>query len=394
MTTAAGAYLAILAVSAATSYGLTWAWRWFALKYGIIKQPGLRDRDIHTAAVPKASGMAMYGAFLIAMLIAWRLPFFSGVFRDSSEPLGVVIGASIIVLIQFIDDLRDLSPPAKLAGVVLGASVMYFFGLSMFYFRIPFAGFVVLAPDVAPLMTVLWVAGMTQAVNLIDGLDGLAAGIVAIAAAAFTIYAQRLSDGGLLAPENIGPLLAVIACGLCLGYLPHNVHPAKVFMADSGAYLLGVLMAASTLVVGGRIADQYSGQTYFFYAPIFIPLFILGVPILDVAWSIVRRSYRRTGATEGDQEHIHHRLMRLGHGQRRSVFILWAWTAILSAFVLYPTFAGGSDKQFANRIVPFAVAALGLALYTMFHPRVRERGRVESRAGHPAAQWQGDEPSN
>ena len=124
-------------------------------------------------------------------------------------------------------------------------------------------------------------------------------------------------------------------------------------MGDSGAYLLGVLMAASTLVVGGRIADQFSGQTYFFYAPIFIPLFILGVPILDVAWSIVRRTYRRTGFGTADAEHIHHRLMRLGHGQRRSVFILWAWTAILSAFVLFPTFAGGSDRQFANRIVPF-----------------------------------------
>lgn len=389
MTTAATAYLAILVFTAVTSYGLTWLWRIFATKRGIIKHPGKRDRDIHTTAVPNASGMAMFGAFLLAMLVAWRLPFFSGVFRDSSEPLGVVIGASIIVGIQFIDDLRDLSPPAKLAGVVLGASVMYFFGLSMFYFRIPFAGFVVLAADLAPLMTVLWVAGMTQAVNFIDGLDGLAAGIVAIAAAAFTIYAQRLSDGGLLAPENIGPLLAVIACGLCLGYLPHNVHPAKVFMADSGAYLLGVLMAASTLTVGGRIADQFSGQTYFFYAPIFIPLFILGVPILDVATSIVRRSAKRgAGLGEADAEHIHHRLARLGHGQRRAVFILWTWTALLSAFVLAPTLVGG-DRTFLNRIVPFAIAALGLALYTLFHPVVRDK----SRADHPASQWQNKQPA-
>jgi UDP-GlcNAc:undecaprenyl-phosphate GlcNAc-1-phosphate transferase len=271
---------------------------------------------------------------------------------------------------------------------VLGASVMYMFGLSMFYFRIPFAGFVVLAPDVAPLMTVLWVAGMTQAINLIDGLDGLAAGVVAIAAAAFTIYAQRLSDGGLLAPENIGPLLAVIACGLCLGYLPHNVNPAKVFMADSGAYLLGVLMAASTLVVGGRIADQFSGQTYFFYAPIFIPLFILGVPILDVAFSIVRRSYRRSGFSGADAEHIHHRLVRLGHGQRRAVSILWAWTALLSGFALAPTFVTG-DRAFLNRVVPFAAAALGLALYTLFHPGIRDK----SKAGHPASQWQEKTPA-
>jgi UDP-GlcNAc:undecaprenyl-phosphate GlcNAc-1-phosphate transferase len=381
VTSAATAYLVILVIAAAASYGLNWAWRWFATKHNIIKRPGLRDRDIHTTPVPNASGVAMFGAFLVVMFIAWQMPFFRGVFRDSSEPLGVVLGASIIVGIQFIDDLRDLSPPAKLAGVVLGASVMYMFGLSMFYFRIPFAGFVVLAPDVAPLMTVLWVAGMTQAVNLIDGLDGLAAGVVAIAAAAFTIYAQRLSDGGLLAPENLGPLLAVIACGLCLGYLPHNVHPAKVFMADSGAYLLGVLMAASTLVVGGRIADQFSGQTYFFYAPIFIPLFILGVPILDVAFSIVRRSAKRSGVGGADAEHIHHRLVRLGHGQRRAVFILWAWTALLSGFVLAPTFVTG-DRQFLNRVVPFAAAGLGLALYTLFHPGIRDK----SKASHPASQ--------
>lgn len=383
MTSAAIAYLAILVVSALASYGLNWAWRWFAQRHGIMKEPGARDRDIHKVPVADASGIAMLAAFLVAMLVAWRLPFFGGVFRDSSEPLGVALGAAIIVGVQFIDDLRDLSPPAKLAGVVLGASVMYMFGLSMFYFRIPFAGFVVLAADVAPLMTVLWVAGMTQAINFLDGLDGLAAGVVAIAAAAFTIYAQRLSDGGLLAPENLGPLLAVIACGICLGYLPHNVHPARVLMGDSGAYLLGVLMAASTLLVGGRIADQFSGQTYFFYAPIFIPLFILGVPILDVAWSIVRRTYRRTGAATADTEHIHHRLMRLGHGHRRAVFILWTWTTLLSAFVLVPTFGSGA-RAVLNRAVPFAVACLGLALYTLFHPGVRDR----SRADHPSTQWQ------
>jgi UDP-GlcNAc:undecaprenyl-phosphate GlcNAc-1-phosphate transferase len=238
-------------------------------------------------------------------------------------------------------------------------------------------------------MTVLWVYGMTNAINFIDGLDGLAAGVVAIAAAAFTIYAQRLSAGGLLAPENIGPLLAVIACGVCVGFLPHNINPARVFMGDGGAYFLGLLMAASTLVVGGRIADQFSGQTYFFYAPLFIPLFILGVPMLDLAWSVIRRTYRRKGAATADAEHIHHRLMRLGHGQRRSVFILWAWTALLSGFVLYPTFGAGGH-QFVNHIAPFAVAGLGVALYTMFHPGIRERSRAE----HPASQWREKTPTN
>ncbi len=266
---------------------------------------------------------------------------------------------------------------------------MYFFGLSMFYFRIPFAGFVVLAPDFAPLMTVLWVAGMTQAINFIDGLDGLAAGVVAIAAAAFTIYAQRLSDGGLLAPENIGPLLAVIACGVCLGYLPHNFNPAKVFMADSGAYLLGLLMAASTLVVGGRIADQFSGQTYFFYAPLFIPLFILGVPILDVAWSIVRRTTRRKGAATADAEHIHHRLdaARPRAAPRRSDPV-----GVDGAAVGVRALPDLRNRRPSVRQRRRAVRGRRprLALYTLFHPGVRDK----SRADHPASQWKENTPTN
>jgi UDP-GlcNAc:undecaprenyl-phosphate GlcNAc-1-phosphate transferase len=158
----------------------------------------------------------------------------------------------------------------------------------------------------------------------------------------------------------------VIVCGVCVGFLPHNFHPAKIFMGDAGAMLLGLLMATSTLVVGGRIDDEFSGQTYFFYAPIFIPLFILGVPIIDTAFAILRRAVGRRGVSVADKEHLHHRLMRLGHGQRRAVVILWLWTAILSGFVLYPTFT-----KSGNQFIPFGVAALGVGLYTYFHPGIR-----------------------
>jgi len=377
VTTAVPAYLLVLAVAAGGTYALTWVWRALAPRFGAVKQP--RERDLHQHPTRDAGGIAMYVAFLLSVFAAWRIPYFDGVFRDSSEPLGVVLAATIVFAVGFIDDLRDLSAPAKLAGLVLGGTVMYFLGVSMFYFRIPFADFVVLSPDFAVLATVLWVVVMANAVNWIDGLDGLAAGVVAIAAAAFTIYAQRLSAGGLLAPENIGPLLAVIACGVCLGFLPHNFHPAKIFMGDSGALFLGLLMAASTLVIGGRIADQFSGQTYFFYAPIFIPVFILGVPMVDVVTSILRRARKRTGVATADTEHLHHRLMRLGHGQRRSVLILWTWTALLSAFVLYPTIGPGGTN-----LLPFAVAALGVALYTLFHPGVRRRPEDEPTEEHPA----------
>jgi UDP-GlcNAc:undecaprenyl-phosphate GlcNAc-1-phosphate transferase len=272
-----------------------------------------------------------------------------------------------------LDDLYEWSAPAKVSGMVLAGGVMSLLGITMFYFRIPFFGLVVLSPDLAPLVTVLWVAGMANAVNLIDGLDGLAAGTVAIAAGAFFLYAQRLNDAGLLAEGSISPMVSVIVLGMCVGFLPHNFHPARIFMGDCGALLLGLLMAASTIVVGGRASEPFSGQTYFFFAPLFIPLFILGVPILDTAFAIVRRATRRAGVATADKDHLHHRLMRLGHGHRRSVLILWTWTAILSGFVLYPTFAKEGDA-----IVPFGVAALGLALYMLLHPGVR-RARADDR---------------
>jgi UDP-GlcNAc:undecaprenyl-phosphate GlcNAc-1-phosphate transferase len=156
-----------------------------------------------------------------------------------------------------------------------------------------------------------------------------------------------------------------------VGFLPHNFHPSKIIMGDAGALLLGLLMASTTITVGGRTADQFSGQTYFFFAPLFIPFFILGVPMLDTAFAIVRRALRRTSLSQADKEHLHHRLMRLGHGQRRSVLILWAWTAVLSGVVLFPTYTNRG-----NAIVPAAVAGLGVALYTLFHPGVRRQGQV------------------
>jgi UDP-GlcNAc:undecaprenyl-phosphate GlcNAc-1-phosphate transferase len=168
----------------------------------------------------------------------------------------------------------------------------------------------------------------------------------------------------------MGPLVAIIACGVCLGFLPFNFHPAKIFMGDSGALLLGLLMSASTMVIGGRVpvSTPLSGVTYFFFAPLFIPFFILGVPLVDMAFAFVRRTVRRTSFHTADKEHIHHRLLRLGHGPRRSVVILWAWTALLSGFVLFPLFV-----QRVNAVIPFGAAALGVGLYTLFHPGLRRR---------------------
>ena len=151
-------------------------------------------------------------------------------------------------------------------------------------------------------------------------------------------------------------------------------------MGDGGALLLGLLMAAATMMVGGRTDQEFSGQTFFFFAPLFIPLVILGVPILDTAWAIVRRAANRQGVATADKDHLHHRLMRLGHGHARSVVILWVWTLLLSGFVLVPTFTGRG-----NAVVPFVIAALALVLYTVLHPSVRgTRVAVPVGAGGPS----------
>jgi UDP-GlcNAc:undecaprenyl-phosphate GlcNAc-1-phosphate transferase len=366
------AYAAVFAVAALTTFALTPVVRRLAIRFGAVVKPD--ERRVHEVPTPTLGGGAMLIGFLVGMLVAWRLDAFSPAFEGTTEPVGIVLAAVLIFLVGMIDDLREVSAPAKTAGTVLAASVLVLAGVSILQFKIPFDGLIFLSPDISYLVSVIWVFLMVNAINLIDGLDGLAAGITAIAAGTFFLYGVQLSDEGLLLEGNIGPLIAVIVLGMCLGFLPHNFHPAKIFMGDAGALLLGLLMAASTMVVGGRKDLDFSGQTFFFFAPLVIPLFILGVPIIDTVFAIVRRATRRTGVATADKDHLHHRLMRLGHGQRRSVLILWAWTALLSGFVLFPTYTGKGDA-----IVPLGILALGLALYTMFHPGIRAaRNRSEA----------------
>jgi len=361
------AYGIVLLVAATTTFVCTPLFRRLAFRVGAVQQPD--ERRVHPRPTPVLGGAAMLVGFLAGMLVAAQLDVLDQIFTNSTEPLGLVIAAVLMLAVGTIDDIRDVSAPAKMAGIVLCASVLVFLGISMSVFRVPFVGVIVLTPDLSYLLSVVWVLGMTNAINFIDGLDGLAAGIVAIAAGTFFLYTMQLLDLDILTDGNIAPLVAVIVLGMCVGFLPFNFHPARIFMGDGGALLLGLLMAASTMVVGGRVDQsvEFSGQTYFFFAPLFIPLFILGVPIFDTFLAIVRRAAKRKAPSAADNEHIHHRLVRLGHGQRRSVLILWAWTALLSILVLYPTYSDGKG----NALVPVGIAALCLALYTVLHPGVR-----------------------
>lgn len=366
-----GGYAVVFAVATLATLLLTPLVRRLAVRIGAIVPP--TPRGVHTRATPTLGGAAMFVGFLLAMAIASQIPQFREMFDGSSEPAGLMLAAGVMFAVGALDDLRDVSPPAKIAGMVLAGSLLSLFGVSMLFFRVPFAAWdtIVLSPDLAPLVTVIVVVLFANAVNLIDGLDGLAAGIVLIAGTALFLYSDRLFKNGFLEGSNIAPLVAVIAVGVCAGFLPYNFpfssKSAKIFMGDAGALFLGLLLATTTITIGGRADYQYTGATYFFFAPLVIPIVILGVPIVDTAFSFIRRVARRRSFSVADKDHLHHRLMRLGHGPRRTVVILWLWTALLSAIALVPAYTNRG-----NAWVPFAVLGLALLLYVFFFPGRKE----------------------
>ena len=321
------------------------------------------ERRMHPVPTPDVGGISMFIGILAAIVGASLIGDFDQLFQDSTEIIGVVVASAIIFALGILDDIRDISPPAKVTGVVVAAVALVWFGVTMFQFRVPFLDVFVLSGDWVPLFTVFWLLGMTQAINLIDGLDGLAAGIVAIGAAAFFIYSRDLAEGNLLPQPNIGPLVAIIAVGVCVGFLPFNFNPARIFMGDSGSLLLGLLMAVATSVVGGRAdpdTQSANGQTYFFLAPIFISLLVLAVPIVDVLFAIIRRTASGRSFTQADMGHLHHRLIQLGHGPRRSVVILWGWAALLSTVVLFSAlYSTGSA------LVIFLIVGSALSVFTV-----------------------------
>lgn len=371
-------YLTVAGVAAIVTFLATFVVRRVAPRIGAVAMPG--PRSVHVVPTPSLGGAGMFVGFLVAMAVASQLGQFHEIFSGNSEPLGLLLAAAVMFVVGAIDDLRDVSPPAKIAGQVLSGSVLSLLGVTMLYFRVPFASYdyVVLSTDLAPLVTVLTVVILANAINLIDGLDGLACGIVLIASAAIFLYADRLFKAGLLEGSNMAPLVAAVTVGICAGFLPHNFNPARIFMGDAGAMFLGLLLATMTITVGGRTSDPFNAQTYFYFAPLAIPLVILGVPLADTAFSFVRRVVKRQSFAQADHEHLHHRLMRMGHGPRRAVVILWLWTALLSAVVLLPTFT-----ERGNSLVPVVVVGLGLMLYIYFHPGVRT-AREEARAGSEA----------
>ena len=325
------AYLVVFLSAAVTTFGATPLVRRLVARVGAIVQPG--GRRVHTTPTPTMGGLAMYAGFLAALGASRLLPFFSKMNQGSPEPLAALVTCTLIVGLGAIDDKRGTSAPAKLTAQIFIGGVLVLAGAQLVYFWLPVFGIVNVGRDLGVVLTISWVVLVANAVNLIDGLDGLAAGMVAIAAGAFFVYMSRSpSEFGSVSPAS---LLSVIAAGICVGFLPWNFHPARIFMGDSGSMLLGMLLSIATISGFGRNPYPPSGGDLAVIAiPIIVPLLVLAVPFLDVALAVARRVRNRTGISHADKEHIHHRLMDIGHTHRGAVLLMYLWSALLAGSAL------------------------------------------------------------
>jgi UDP-GlcNAc:undecaprenyl-phosphate/decaprenyl-phosphate GlcNAc-1-phosphate transferase len=364
-------HLAVFLAAAVAAFGATPVVRRLAVRFGAIDRPS--DRKVHPKPTPTLGGIALWFAILVGLGVARLIPWFRELFVVSFEPLGALLAGTAVMLLGAYDDVRGLSVPAKLAGQVLAAGVLMLFGVELLFFWFPGLGVLSLSADLSVPLTLIWVLAMVNAVNLIDGLDGLAAGVVAIAAAAFFIYMVRTPSPIYPGPSPASLLTAVVA-GACIGFLPHNLHPARIFMGDSGSMLLGVVMAAATISGVGETEAPTGTQFAALAIPVFIPVLVLAVPLTDVALAIVRRLRRRRPVTRPDKEHIHHRLLEIGHTHRQAVLLMYLWSALLGGAALAVTFVR-STALGAGLLAAVAVVLLGTSLPRMLR---RTNGRVRT----------------
>ncbi|MBA3349312.1 MAG: undecaprenyl/decaprenyl-phosphate alpha-N-acetylglucosaminyl 1-phosphate transferase [Actinobacteria bacterium] len=350
-------YLIVGAIAAVITYTTTPIVRWIVLKAGAIDYP--HDRKVHARPTPTLGGVAILLGVIGGGAAAALLPGFGPVFKLTSEPLGIGAAALVIVVLGAVDDLKDLPVPVKVAGQVFAAGLLFLSGVKVRFVVTPDTP-ISLSDDVSVIVTVTWILVMINAVNLADGLDGLAAGVVAIAAASFFVYVYELFQTGALGPGPSAPLVAIIVVGASLGFLRHNFYPARIFMGDSGAMLLGLLLGAAPVGgVGG--APFVTSSSFLLYVPLLIPLSVLAIPFLDAVLAILRRTWRRQSIFLADKEHLHHRLMDLGHGHRQAVIVMYVWSALAAGAGLGFTFLERSDLIF---VFPVAVGAI--VVYTLF----------------------------
>jgi UDP-GlcNAc:undecaprenyl-phosphate GlcNAc-1-phosphate transferase len=329
-------YLLVGLTTAVVTFLLTGLARILALRVGAVAMP--RERDVHRAPIPRLGGVAMYGGILGGVLLSHQLPVLRRSFEFSGDVVGVLLAGGIIMLIGALDDRFELDSLTKFAGQVTAAGVLVLYGVQWFIFPwVPWNGgsgsALILGQDQAVLVTVALAVVLINAMNFVDGLDGLAAGIgfiAAVAIGAFTLQLLHRSGGSV----SVYPptLIAALVAGACLGFLPHNFQPARIFMGDSGAMLIGLMLAAASTSASGRVDSRTYGATdaLALFSPLLVVAAVLFVPLLDLLLAVVRRTRAGRSPFAPDKLHLHHRLLEIGHSHRRAVLVIYLWAALLA----------------------------------------------------------------
>jgi UDP-GlcNAc:undecaprenyl-phosphate/decaprenyl-phosphate GlcNAc-1-phosphate transferase len=319
-------YLVTVLLSAIICYLITPLVRDLAIKSGAVMQ--IRSRDVHDKPTPRWGGLAMWLSMALTLVIVNQLPLVAKSF--SREATGIFLAGTFILFLGLIDDRFDLDPITKFAGQALAGGILLIYGVQILW--LPINGITTVPVNIGQILTVLFVMVVINAINFVDGLDGLATGIVAICAASFFAFSYLLAVINGFSRAGAPSLITAIVIGLCLGFLPHNFYPAQIFMGDSGAMFLGLLISASAITLTGQvdasaITNENSGTVLL---PLLLPFTVLAIPLLDFVMAIIRRIRAGRSPFSADREHLHHRIMRMGLTQQRTTVVLYLWTAMFA----------------------------------------------------------------
>ncbi len=341
-------YMLVGLTTAVLTFLFTGPVRRLALRWGAVAHP--RQRDVHTVPIPRMGGLAMYLGVCGGMLLAHQLPVLRRAFDYSLDPTAILLGGGLIMVIGMLDDRYELDSLTKLAGQTTCAGILVLLGLQWIIFWVPWGGngaggsLLILDQNQGAILTVLLVVTMVNAINFVDGLDGLAAGvglISAVATCAFSLHLLDQSGGDVTYYPPA--LIAATLAGACLGFLPHNFQPAKIFMGDSGSMLIGLMMAAASTSASGKVQTLDGTETVALLSPLLVVAAVLFVPVLDLLMAVVRRTRKGLSPFHADKMHLHHRLLEIGHSQRRAVLLIYLWAAVLAfgtvALSLFDAFA-------------------------------------------------------
>ncbi len=322
-------YLLVLGVAAGVTYlGASLARR-LAFRFQAVAL--VRDRDVHTKPIPYFGGLAMLAGITAAFLVAINLPWLGRFETVQNDAWAIFWAAAVIVAVGTIDDLFELGALAKIAGQMFAAGIVVLGGVRIYWIPLP-DRIIALDSVASVVLAVFAILVCVNAINLMDGLDGLAAGVVAVGASAFFAYAYLLSYEQDLVRATTGALVSVGLFGICLGFLPHNVHRARMFMGDSGSMLLGFLFATSLISLTGQLdpsrLEVKGAALVSAYLPLLLPFAVMALPFVDLVSSYIRRTMAGRWWFQADKAHLHHRMLDLGHSHRRAVALLWLWSAV------------------------------------------------------------------